>query len=91
MPADGPPHGRSLRLCLTTATPEPTAKPLVVNQLDAEVETNLSRKEQLSLAAAIIASPDPVTISSLPLAERAGEQTLRQIKPDASRPLWPQL
>ena len=65
--------------------------PALVDQLDAEVETNLSRKEQLSLAAAIIASPDPVTISRLPLAERAGEQTLRQIKPDASRPLWPQL
>jgi len=65
--------------------------PALVDQLDAEVETNLSRTEQLSLAAAIIASPDPVTISRLPLAERAGEQTLRQIKPDASRPLWPQL
>ena len=65
--------------------------PALVNQLDAEVETNLSRTEQLSLAAAIIASPDPVTTSRLPLAERAGEQTLRQIKPDASRPLWPQL
>tara|TARA_B100000405_G_scaffold187813_1_gene131583 strand:- start:266 stop:1198 length:933 start_codon:yes stop_codon:yes gene_type:complete len=65
--------------------------PALVNQLDAEVETNLSRSEQLSLAAAIIASPEPVTMSSLPLAERAGEQTLRQIKPDASRPLWPQL
>ena len=65
--------------------------PVLVDQLDAELETNLSRSEQLSLAAAIIASPEPVTISRLPLAERAGEQTLRQIKPDASLPLWPQL
>ena len=65
--------------------------PALVNQLDADVETNLSRSEQLSLAAAIIASPAPVTISRLPLAERAGEQTLRQIKPNASSPLWPQL
>ena len=65
------------------------AIPDLVNQLDAELETNLSRSEQLSLAAAIIASPDPVEISRLPLADRAGEQTLRQIKPGATRPLWP--
>ena len=64
--------------------------PDLVDQLDADVETNLSRSEQLSLAAAIIASPDPAVISRLPLAERAGEQTLRQIKPGASLPLWPQ-
>ena len=64
--------------------------PDLVDQLDADVETNLSRSEQLSLAAAIIASPEPAVISRLPLAKRAGEQTLRQIKPGASRPLWPQ-
>ena len=65
------------------------AIPDLVNQLDAELETNLSRSEQLSLAAAIIASPDSVAISRLPLADRVGEQTLRQIKPGATRPLWP--
>ena len=65
------------------------AIPDLVNQLDVELETNLSRSEQLSLAAAIIASPDPVAISRLPLADRVGEQTLRQIKPGATRPLWP--
>ena len=64
--------------------------PDLVSQLNTEVETNLSRSEQLSLAAAIIASPEPTAISRLPLADRAGEQTLRQIKPSASRPLWPQ-
>ena len=64
--------------------------PDLVDQLDADVETNLSRSEQLSLAAAIIASPEPAVLSRLPLAERAGEQTLRQIKPGASLPLWPQ-
>ena len=64
--------------------------PALVDQLDTEIETNLSRSEQLSLAAAIIASPKPVAISRLPLANRAGDQTLRQIKPEASRPLWPQ-
>ncbi len=61
-----------------------------MNQLNTEVETNLSRMEQLSLAAAIIASPEPPRISQLPLAERAGEQTLRQIDAGASLPLWPQ-
>ena len=64
--------------------------PALVDQLNAEVETNLSRSEQLSLAAAIIASREPAKITRLPLADRAGEQTLRQIKSDASRPLWPQ-
>ena len=64
--------------------------PALVDQLDTEIETNLSRSEQLSLAAAIIASPEPVAISRLPLANQAGDQTLRQIKPEASRPLWPQ-
>ena len=64
--------------------------PGLVNQLNTEVETNISRSEQLSLAAAIIASPEPARISRLPLAERAGEQTLRQIDAGASLPLWPQ-
>ena len=63
--------------------------PALVDQLQLEVDTNLSRSEQLSLAAAIIASPEPAAISRLPLADRAGEQTLRQIKSDASQPLWP--
>ena len=64
--------------------------PGLVNQLNTEVETNLSRSDQLSLAAAIIASPDPARISRMPLAERVGEQTLRQIDAGASLPLWPQ-
>ena len=61
-----------------------------MNQLNTEVETNLSRSEQLSLAAALISSSEPSRISLLPLADRAGEQTLRQIKAGASSPLWPQ-
>ena len=64
--------------------------PGLVNQLNTEVETNLSRSEQLSLAAAIIASPEPARISRLPLAERAGEQPLRQIDAGARLHLWPQ-
>ena len=64
--------------------------PALVDQLDADVETNLSRSEQLSLAAAIISRPAPAAITRLPLADRSGEQTLRQIKSGVSRPLWPQ-
>ena len=63
--------------------------PLLVNRLASELETNLSRREQLSLAAALIASPAPVRITQLPLAKRVGNQTLRQIKPGQSLPLWP--
>lgn len=61
--------------------------PDLVSQLNTEVETNLNSSEMLSLGASIIASPEPLAISPLPLADRAGEQTLRQIKPGASRPL----
>ena len=61
--------------------------PDLVSQLNTEVETNLNSSELLSLGASIIASPEPLAISPLPLADRAGEQTLRQIKPGASRPL----
>ena len=60
--------------------------PRLVNKLNTEVENNLSRSEQLSLAAAVVASPDPERIRRLPLAERAGEQTLRQIESGASLP-----
>ena len=38
------------------------------------------------MAAAIIASPEPARISRLLLAERAGEQTLRQIDAGSSLP-----
>ena len=61
-----------------------------MNQLNTEVKTRLSCTEQLSLAAAIIASPEPARISGLPLAERADEQTLHQIDAGASLPRWPQ-
>ena len=53
------------------------------------VDTNLSRREQLSLAAALMASPPPVRITQVPLAERVDKQILRQVKPDQTLPLWP--
>ena len=64
--------------------------PLLVGQLESELDTNLSRREQLSLAAALIASPPPVRITQVPLAKRVDDQILRQVKPDQTLPLWPQ-
>ena len=64
--------------------------PGVLKGLDGLIETNLSRSEQLSLAAAVMSSPMPVQMSQLPLAKRVGEQTLREIKPGQPLPLWPQ-
>jgi LCP family protein required for cell wall assembly len=64
--------------------------PLLVGQLESELDTNLSRREQLSLAAALIASPPPVRITQVPLARRVDNQILRQVKFDLIRPLWPQ-
>ena len=64
--------------------------PLLVGQLESELDTNLSRREQLSLAAALIASPLPVRITQVPLARRVDNQILRQVKSDLRWPLWPQ-
>ena len=64
--------------------------PLLVAQLESELDTNLSRREQLSLAAALIASPPPVRITQVPLARRVDNQILRQVKSDLTWPLWPQ-
>ena len=64
--------------------------PLLVGQLESELDTNLSRREQLSLAVALIASPPPVRITQVPLARRVDNQILRQVKSDLRWPLWPQ-
>ena len=64
--------------------------PVLVGQLESELDTNLSRREQLSLAAALIASPPPVRITQVPLARRVDNQILRQVKSDQIWPLWPQ-
>ena len=63
--------------------------PGLVNELSAQVETDLNQQEWLSLAAAALSSDQPPVVSTLPLAPRAGEQPLRQLKADASAPLWP--
>ena len=61
----------------------------LLEDIAGQMDTNLSEAEMLSLAAALIASPSPAKITQLPLATRAGEQILRQVKPGLSQPLWP--
>lgn len=63
--------------------------PGLLGEVSSEVNSNLSSGEWLSLAAATLSSNQPPRISTLPLAPRAGKQTLRQLKANASRPLWP--
>ena len=63
--------------------------PALVNELKAQVDTDLTTAEWLSLTAAALSSKQSPVISTLPLAPRAGKQPLRQIKTDAKAPLWP--
>ena len=63
--------------------------PGLVNELSTQVETDLNQQEWLSLAAAALSSDQPPVVSTLPLAPRAGEQPLRQLKADGSAPQWP--
>tara|TARA_B100002051_G_C16739051_1_gene643105 strand:- start:2902 stop:3792 length:891 start_codon:yes stop_codon:yes gene_type:complete len=62
----------------------------VLNEINLQLDTNLSLSEMLSLAAAVIASPSRVSFTQLSLAPRAGKQALRQLKPGQTLPLWPQ-
>ena len=66
-----------------------TAVPQLLNVLSNEVTTDLSTSEMLSLLSAAISEPSPPVISELPLAPRAGQQMLRELKPDLSLPIWP--
>ena len=65
------------------------ALPGLIQNIEGQVQSNLSSGEWFSLAAAIMSSDQPPVVTTLPLATRAGEQSLRQIKPDAPSPLWP--
>ncbi len=66
-----------------------TAIPQLLNVLSNEVTTDLSTSEMLSLLSAAISEPSPPVISELPLAPRAGQQMLRELKTDLSLPIWP--
>lgn len=63
--------------------------PDLISDLLETVDTDLSRTEWLSLAAAALDPRQPPEITSLSLAAREGEQPLRQLKADLTRPLWP--
>ena len=54
-----------------------------------QIETDLTPSEMLSLAAAVLSSQKEPVISQLDLAPRAGQQLLRELKPDQALPLWP--
>ncbi|WP_415410819.1 LCP family protein [Synechococcus sp. A10-1-5-9] len=63
--------------------------PNVIGEVSAQVSTNLSSAEILSLTAAALSSSEPPVINQLELAPRAGQQQLRELKPDQPLPLWP--
>jgi LCP family protein required for cell wall assembly len=65
-----------------------TLLPGLLGEISADVSSDLSSTEWLSLTAATLSSNQPPRISSLPLAPRAGKQILRQLNPSAPRPLW---
>ena len=66
-----------------------TVVPELLSVFSNQVKTDISSKEMLSLMAAAIIAPSPPVITELPLAPRAGQQMLRELKPDLSLPIWP--
>ena len=66
-----------------------TMVPELLSVFSNQVKTDISSKEMLSLMAAAISAPSPPVITELPLAPRAGQQMLRELKPDLSLPIWP--
>ena len=66
-----------------------TMVPELLSVFSNQVKTDISSKEMLSLMAAAIIAPSPPVITELPLAPRAGQQMLRELKPDLSLPIWP--
>ena len=63
--------------------------PDVIGEVSEQISTDLTPSEMLSLTAAALSSLEPPVISGLKLAPRAGQQQLRELKPDQSLPLWP--
>ena len=61
----------------------------VLQSLCQVLETNLSTTEMHSLAAAVVANPDPIEFQHLPLADSVQASPLRQLKPGQVLPLWP--
>ncbi len=66
-----------------------TVVPELLNVFSNQVTTDISTTEMLSLMSAAISAPSPPVITELPLAPRAGQQRLRELKPDLRLPIWP--
>ncbi len=66
-----------------------TVIPELLSVFSNQVSTDISTAEMLSLMAAAISAPSPPVITELPLAPRAGQQRLRELKQDLSLPIWP--
>ncbi|MFO7630666.1 MAG: LCP family protein [Prochlorococcaceae cyanobacterium] len=80
-------------LLLQMGRPEQLAQlPPLLAQLKAEVDTNLSQGEALSLLATLLSDPQTLRFSQLPLAAaKDRQQPLRQLAAGAPKPLWPKL
>ncbi|KZR85213.1 Transcriptional regulator LytR [Synechococcus sp. MIT S9509] len=63
--------------------------PAVIGEVSAQMETDLTPTEIMSLTAAALSSDQPPVISQLELAPRTGQQVMRELKPDQKLPLWP--
>ena len=66
-----------------------TVVPELLNVFSNQVTTDISSTEMLSLIGAAINAPSSPVITELPLAARAGQQRLRELKPDLILPIWP--
>ena len=64
--------------------------PGLIGSLKAQVRTNLSETETLSLLAAALGQGEQVQFTAVPLSPaKAGHGALRQLSPTAPQPLWP--
>ena len=61
----------------------------MLQSLGQVLETNLSTTEMHSLAAAVVANPDPIEFQQLPPRRFRASSPLRQLKPGQVLPLWP--
>ncbi|WP_114992467.1 LCP family protein [Synechococcus sp. UW179A] len=63
--------------------------PAVIGEVSAQMETDLTPLEIMSLTAAALSSAQPPVISQLELSPRIGKQVMRELKPNQPLPLWP--
>ena len=61
----------------------------MIGEISAQMETDLTPTEMMSLAAAALSSDQPPVITQLELAPRTAQQVMRELKPNQQLPLWP--